>query len=95
LQKLPSDSKINFVQVRWEQEDPGPVLGADGVMLADDRQPELPKTCLASINSVSKGKGWYKDGEEEIAALSVKLREKHVPTLDLRQIPGDTTNLEI
>lgn len=40
---------------RKKREEPEPVLGVDGVMLADARQTaELPKSYLASIISVSK-----------------------------------------
>lgn len=88
---------------REKREERRPVLGADGVMSADDRQTdrqlELPKTYLASINSDqeewSKGGKGYKYGREEIAALGVKLHGKGIPTLGLRQIPGDGKNSEI
>lgn len=68
---------------RKKREEPGPVLGVDGVTLADARQTDsrvaqvlLSFHHLCLQEESSKGIRSYKYGEGEIAALGVKLHRK-------------------
>lgn len=75
-------SLCNYVLSRKNGEQPVPVLGADGVMLADDRyQAELFNSYLASIFSISRkdlqtGKGSINMVKRKLHPLVWKLLSK-------------------